>query len=229
MAALKVGDFVRIVNDPSKEKRKHEIIAVLDEDQNTYVLDNAMTGKESDLIKLVSYKDIPKFTSLGSYEVNMPFKYVPKWIEENKQYGLKMDPLFQRGHVWTEAQQIAYIEFVIRGGKSGRCVYFNCPSWRVRVKPGDYDEFVCIDGLQRLTAITRFVNNEIPVFGDVYYKNFDFIPIEVDISINVNDLKTEKEVLQAYVDLNEGGTPHTSKEIQKVKNMIIALNERGYE
>ncbi len=41
--------------------------------------------------------------------------------------------------------------------------------------------------------------------------------------LNVNDLKTEKEVLQWYVDMNAGGTPHTSEEIEKVKRMIEQL------
>ena len=42
--------------------------------------------------------------------------------------------------------------------------------------------------------------------------------------LNVNDLKTEKEVLQWYVDMNVGGTPHTDEEIEKVKKMIQELD-----
>lgn len=38
-----------------------------------------------------------------------------------------------------------------------------------------------------------------------------------------NDLKTEKEVLQWYIDMNAGGTQHTSDEIQRVKDMISKL------
>ena len=41
--------------------------------------------------------------------------------------------------------------------------------------------------------------------------------------LNVNDLKTEKEVLQWYVDMNAGGTPHTNEEIERVKRMIKEL------
>lgn len=43
------------------------------------------------------------------------------------------------------------------------------------------------------------------------------------IVLNVNDLKTEKEVLQWYIDMNAGGTPHSSEEIQRVKEMIEKL------
>ena len=43
------------------------------------------------------------------------------------------------------------------------------------------------------------------------------------IKVNINDLKSEKEVLQWYVDMNAGGTPHTNEEINRVKKMIEKL------
>ena len=106
----------------------------------------------------MKFRDIPQFTRVGSYQVNMRLDWFVKWIKENQEEcGLEMNPDFQRGHVWTEQQQIAYIEFLLRGGKSGRVLYFNCPCWSL----GDRDEdFVCVDGLQRSTAIIRFINNE---------------------------------------------------------------------
>lgn len=36
----------------------------------------------------------------------------------------------------------------------------------------------------------------------------------------MNYLDDAKEVLQWYVDMNAGGTPHTSEEIERVKKMI---------
>ena len=46
----------------------------------------------------MNVKDIKRFTSCGNYCVNMTMKH-----------GLIMNPDFQREHVWTEEQQIAYI------------------------------------------------------------------------------------------------------------------------
>lgn len=43
------------------------------------------------------------------------------------------------------------------------------------------------------------------------------------LRLNVNNLKTEKEVLQWYIDMNVGGTPHTLEEIERVKKMIEEL------
>lgn len=141
----------------------------------------------------MKFKDIPKFTRAGSYQVNMPLNYFVKWVKENQ------------------------IEFLLRGGKSGKVVYFNCPLWSLGSRDCD---FVCVDGLQRTTAIMRFIDNEIPAFG-VYYKDFeDNLPMEIDIIVNINELKTRKEVLKWYIEMNEGGTPHTEEEIERVKRLM---------
>ncbi len=80
-------------------------------------------------------------------------------------------------------------------------------------------EFVCVDGLQRLTAMRRFLRNEIKVFG-AYYNEFDEIPNSISLIFCVNNLKTRKEVLKWYLEMNTGGTVHTEEEIIKVKLML---------
>lgn len=169
----------------------------------------------------MKFTDIPQFIRAGSYQVNMPWEYFKRWLDgEQREMNLQLNPVFQRGHVWTEEQQIAYVEFILRGGRSGRIVYFNCPGWPTGYATG-YNEYVCVDGLQRMTAILRFLDNEIPAFG-IYYKDYEGrIPTDVDLILNVNNLETEKEVLQWYVDLNAGGTPHSTEEIERVRQMIL--------
>ena len=66
----------------------------------------------------------------------------------------------------------------------------------------------------------RFINNEIPAFG-CYYKDFeDRLPMEIDVLVNINELQTREEVLKWYIEMNEGGTPHTEEEINRVKAML---------
>lgn len=172
--------------------------------------------------KITKFADIPQFTRDGNYQVNIDIRRIPQWIKnEQEEMNLQLNPTFQRGHVWTEEQQIAWLEFFLKGGKSGNEVYFNCPSWHYQVKSGEYDDYVCVDGLQRLTAICKFINNEIKVFGS-YFKEFEDprMANQHTLIVNVNDLKTEKEVLQWYIDMNAGGTPHTKDEIERVKRML---------
>ena len=77
----------------------------------------------------MNFREIPQFTKSGSYQVNMSLEFLVKqidtWIREE---GLQLNPDFQRGHVWSEDQQVKFIEYVLRGGKSGKILYFNNPS-----------------------------------------------------------------------------------------------------
>lgn len=86
---------------------------------------------------------------------------------------------------------------------------------------GNWDgDFVCVDGLQRITATKRFIHNEIKVFGH-YFNEFEGNPgCCNDLRININNLKTRKEVLQWYLQFNSGGTIHTNKELDKVKELL---------
>ena len=70
----------------------------------------------------------------------------------------------------------------------------------------------------------KFKSNDLKVFG-LYCDEFEGDPREVTtrILIRINDLQYEKDVLQWYIEMNEGGTPHTKEEIQKVKDMVSKL------
>jgi uncharacterized protein with ParB-like and HNH nuclease domain len=167
----------------------------------------------------MKYRDIPQYTSQGNYSPTMRLREFIKWIDENiEELGLQLNPDFQRGHVWTEEQQIKYIEHLLKGGRTANVIYFNHPNWMGSWK-GD---FVCVDGLQRTTAIQRFMNNEIPVFG-IYLDEFedkDYMLRSIEIIVNVNNLKTRKEVLQWYIEFNSAGTIHTEEEINRVKLLL---------
>ena len=69
--------------------------------------------------KITRFRDIPSFTRDGSWQCDFDFVYLLQFIDEHiKEYNLQLNPDFQRGHVWTEEQQIAWIEFFLRGGKT---------------------------------------------------------------------------------------------------------------
>lgn len=172
----------------------------------------------------MKYSDIPQLIKSGHYQVNIPLSYFDQWIKESIENGLNLNPDFQRGHVWTRQQQIAYVEYLFRGGKSGRLLYFNCPNFHA----GGRKDFVCVDGLQRITAILKFLHDELPIFG-AYYHEFDgSIPFDIDVLANVNDLKDKRDVLRWYIEMNSGGTPHSVQELARVRKMLFDLNsERG--
>lgn len=169
----------------------------------------------------MKWDEIPKFKEFGIINlINFGFvSYVDFVNEQIENYDLQLNPKFQRGHIWTQEQQKKYIEFILRGGKTGRDFYFNLNR--------KTNEYVCVDGLQRTTAFMRFIDGEIKVF-DQYFDDFCFTKRETGgnslpefrVNVYMNYLESKKEILEWYVDLNAGGTPHTNDEIERVKKMI---------
>lgn len=176
-------------------------------------------------MKIKRFKDIPQFTKTGNYQVDLSPAFLVKWIDDEiEEMSLILDPDFQRGHIWTENQQIQFLEYFFRGGRSGNVLYFNYPSWHSNSQGREYNDYVCVDGLQRITSIQKFINNEIRIFGSFYKEFEDNIRMSDSVfKVNVNDLKTKKEVLQWYIDINAGGTPHSTEEINRVAKMLIEM------
>lgn len=174
---------------------------------------------------LFKLQDIPVFTRPARYKVTVGWDFLEHHLEGWNDrsidgcLGLNLNPDFQRGHVWTEDKQIAYVEFCIKGGTSSRELLFNMPNWG-----GSYiGEMVIVDGKQRLEAVRKFLRNELPIFNGHYLNDFEprlLKRSDCYFLMSVNNLKTRKELLQWYLDLNSGGVIHTSEEIEKVKNLL---------
>lgn len=175
-------------------------------------------------MKLTRFSDIPKMTRTGrnesAYDLKGFVRTIEKYIHEDE---LNLYPDFQRGLVWTEEQQIAYVEFLLRGGKTGTVVYLNHPGWMTDFNPGTVG-FTCVEGVQRITALSRFCHNDLPVFGSFLSEFEDRIPASVWLYININNLQTRKEVMQWYVDMNSGAVAHTPEEIVRVRKLIELEN-----
>lgn len=161
----------------------------------------------------IRFQDIPQLTGDGRYQVNVSWDYLEKAISE---YRVDLEPDFQRGHVWTKDQRIAYVENRLRGETSSRRLQLNVPglNWELPA--------VLVDGKQRLTAVRMFLADEIPAFG--YYRhqftdkmrtagNLDFI-------FCVHSLQTRAEVLKWYLELNSGGVVHTNEELERVRALL---------
>lgn len=176
------------------------------------------------------FSDIPQLTNSGTYEVSFNLETIWKTLKEwQEESGLDLNPDFQRLHVWTEAQQIAWLEYIMRGGKSGRVIYLNNPDWNKVGRGKGYNDFVLVDGKQRLEAIRRFMANEIKVYGN-YRRDYQDKPCmlrQSRILINVNDLPTKAAVLTWYCEMNAGGTPHTAEEIDKAKALLESELKAG--
>lgn len=170
----------------------------------------------------------------AEYEVDYGFRDVSQYLTKmgNDWGGFDLCPDFQRGHVWTPMQQQRFVESVLRGtvSSSGFLLQFNCPNWENDDYSGEMPlGFQCIDGLQRYTAVQAFVNGDIKPFGlspeDLSYSSFSINHYRFRIAVHC--FQDRATLLSHYLDLNEGGTPHSQEELTRVRKLReVALNAK---
>ena len=175
----------------------------------------------------MKYKDLVKFTSSSTmYHINVNWCDLEehiKHIYSKDIYSVEFDPDFQRGHVWSTEDSIKYVEFKLKGGFGADHIFWNCAGWQE-----DYEgPYQLVDGLQRLTAVRKFLSDEIPAFGH-YRSEFEGnIPSYCQFDWYVHNLRKKSDVLKWYLELNEGGIIHTDKEIERVRNLLdTELNKK---
>lgn len=181
---------------------------------------------------MMKVNDIPKFFRPPNYDVTASWAYLEDTLERwddrgtgiKGALGLDLDPVFQRGHVWNTQKQIEFVEFCLKDGQSSRTLLFNHPNWQ-----GSYEGLmVLVDGKQRLEAVRSFLRNDLPIFGGNCLNDFDdprklLRSTGAEFTFKVNNLKTDKEVMQWYLQLNSGGVVHTQEELNKVQKLIDNL------
>lgn len=173
-------------------------------------------------MEIVEYKRIPKFTENIIYGFDASPKEMMRWLKrEQAEMGLNMRPKFQGMHVWTKQQQAAYIEYRLCGGQDGITITLNCPWWE-EGKPGSagYQDYVCVDGLMRIQAWESFFADEIRIFGTFHSEFTGHFPNTVRMRIQMENRKDEASVIARYLEINEGVTPHTPAELEKVRDMM---------
>jgi Protein of unknown function DUF262 len=178
---------------------------------------------------MARYQDIKQLPR-AHYEVDVEWRYLEKFISnaiEND--GLNLEPDFQRAHVWTREQQVAYVEYVMQGGEVGKNLTFNAPGWGSFLELGSYE---IVDGKQRLEAVRAFLRDEFPAFGSLRSEYTDPMRLHLGFKWRICGLQTRAEILQLYLNINAGGTPHTQDELDRVRTMLaqenIIKNEHSY-
>lgn len=177
-------------------------------------------------LKIERLRDIPRM-SQANYQVDVSWTSVERHLAmfADGNVPLVLDPPYQRGFVWTLEQQIAYLEFQIKGGMGGKDIFWNAPGWH----HGEEGDIELVDGKQRLNAVQGFIANKIPVFGRLLSEFKDQPdPIRHRFKFHVNDLTDPVEVVQWYLDMNTGGSIHTEKDLQPAyAHLAKLLKKRG--
>ncbi|MCL0081028.1 DUF262 domain-containing protein [Peptococcaceae bacterium] len=145
-----------------------------------------------------------------------PISDVRDWSRNNR---LELRPDFQRNEVWTKPAQIMLIDTILR----------NIPIPKIYIKSTikDGDTYrIVIDGQQRLTAILRFVQNDLalnkPYEGKYAGYKFNDLPAEIQnivlrYKIDINEIfnPTDEEIRDLYARVNKYTIQLNKQELRK--------------
>jgi len=119
-------------------------------------------------------------------------------------------PEFQRSNdQWSKEMQISFVENVIKGYNSKIQLYTLNKQMLIDCK--------ILDGLQRLTALAKFIDGEINIFDDVSFNDIQdniLKGLTINIEIEIFKFKNQNEAIDFYVEMNENIT-HSAEDISK--------------
>ena len=209
--------------DPHTDTYCPEGKLYLKQGKATYFLDTHIRVAEVCLgrRRIESFQDIPLMPP-NRYEIDVEWQSIEETIQTHiEKDGLDLLPVFQRGHVWTEAQQRAYVESMLHGCEVSRMIIFNHYRWEELPQNPPKGTMVIVDGLQRLEAVRKFMRGDLVVFGRRFGEFTGALRLSyARFKIRILQLPTEEAVLRLYLALNAGGTPHSAEEIARVRAML---------
>lgn len=193
--------------------------------------------------QIKQFLSVDKYRPVNAWDVHVSdvVEHIER-MQNTATCGLELNPTFQRGHVWTVEQQIAFIESLLtnRLGEQGRTITFNKTCVFNSSNTDNIDEeifgkYLCMDGLQRLTAIMDFINGKFTVFHNNPLNQeftYEFLLKNNIINSSIYCLRfqffalpTYQSVLEYYLDFNNGGTVHSKEEIQRVQKLLQAQSK----
>lgn len=160
-------------------------------------------------------------------------------ITDMESVGFELIPEYQRGHVWTQEQQTAYVEHVMLGGETAREVTVV----RIGKRDAVYSKstttssglaipgYSMLDGLQRVSAVRALMRDEFPVLKCIRPQGFRWSEFARDANrLHMRfhwreiAVSTAADVLDLYLRLNSSGTQHTKQELDRVRAMMEKIS-----
>jgi len=222
------GNHVAVKADSKKQICEHFDISLyeLNYDCDISNIEDWDTSNDIDHNLIITKDDVKTFKNLTR---NTPYNHSYRASHVVFEHGTlgreddvvrdykKFIPKFQRDNdKWNKKMQISYVENILKGLDSSILLY--------TLSKSDYpSEKYILDGLQRLTAISLFANNQLEVFGKFLYSD---IIHDIDSMVRLNfkmfRFDTEIEAVKFYILMNEN-ISHSKKDIQRAKDYLDSL------
>lgn len=146
-------------------------------------------------------------------QARYPLNAISSMVNNIEEY--RMNPEYQRRHRWSNAKRSTLIESLI----------MNVPLPPVFLYEYDYSRYEVMDGLQRLTAISSFYENEFALEGLIKWpelngKRYHELPKLVKQGI-------DRRYISSIILLNE--TAKTPEQAEQMKQMVFERINSGGE
>lgn len=160
------------------------------------------------------------FSNLALYRDK--FQNVPMNKQVSATMLNEMTPRFQRENTkWNRDMQISFIENVLSGYRPEILLYF----------VSDQDAGFCniLDGLQRLTSIHGFLNDDFPVYGEFYYSDISKSAgtALAEVSIKVYRFRDHVTACRHYISRNKNIT-HSPEDLKVAYDFLKSPNQDGH-
>lgn len=171
-----------------------------------------------DSIQQTKLYDCPVYTRVQPHNTALGALVTRMWEQ-----GIKDNPDYQRGYVWSPADEQKFLDSVFSGKNLGSFVFLRNPY------PVKEEVF---DGKQRLTTMLRLVTGQI-AYKDVYWHQMsprDRYEVEnrnVACLILNSEQFTRADLLQMFLDINSAGVPQTEEHLQHVRQLLAAETKPG--
>lgn len=151
--------------------------------------------------------------------LNSPLSSLISMVHRNHA-GVDMDVEYQREHVWGRKDKIELIDSIFNNVDIGKFVFVQRD---IRVKGKLYE---ILDGKQRLTAITEFVEDRFKYRG-FYFSELSYHDqhkfTDYNISYGYLENPNKEAIFETFIKLNTCGKPMASKHINHVKQLLSEL------
>lgn len=130
-----------------------------------------------------------------------------------------MTPKFQRENTkWSREMQASFVENVISGFRSDILLYY--------ISNEDAGYSYILDGLQRLTALGAFVNDQIPIFGDNYYSDIvaNVGLTRATLTLKIYEFPDHVSACRHYIAMNKNIT-HSPQDLESAYNFLERNSE----
>jgi len=151
--------------------------------------------------------------------LNSPLSSLVNMVHGNHA-GVDMDVEYQREHVWKLADKINLIDSIFNNIDIGKFVFVQRD---MRVNGKLYE---ILDGKQRLTAVTEFIEDRLKYRGFYfselsYHDQYKFT--DYNISYGYLENPNKEAIFETFIKLNTCGKPMATKHINHVKQLLSEL------